>query len=176
MPKRSAALLLFKLTERNGLEVLVAHMGGPFWANKNARGWSIPKGEYEDGEDPLETAFREFLEELGSPAPAGQIIELGDERQPSGKIIRTYAMEGDFDPSNIHSNTFELEWPKGSGRIQEYPEVDRAAWMTGGQASKMLVKGQVPILEALADYLRSHGTAAEQIEKSFAAEGIDTLF
>lgn len=176
MPKRSAALLLFRLPEENGLEVLVAHMGGPFWANKNARGWSIPKGEYEEGEDPLTTALREFEEEMGSTPPTGQVVDLGDKKQPSGKIIRTYALEGDFDTSNIHSNTFEMEWPKGSGRIQEFPEIDRASWMTAGQASEMLVKGQVPIIEALIDYLRTQGTSAEQIQRSFAASTVETLF
>lgn len=176
MPKRSAALLVFRLPESSGLEVLIVHMGGPFWAKKNARGWSIPKGEYEEGEDPLAAALREFAEELGSPPPTGQIIELGDKRQPSGKVIRTYAVEGDFDASEIRSNTFELEWPKGSGRVQEFPEVDRASWMTAGQASQMLVKGQVPIIEALADYLRDHGTSTEQIARSFASNAAETLF
>ena len=97
MPKRSAALLLYRLIDGGGLEVLIAHMGGPFWAKKNARAWSIPKGEYEDGEDPRSAAFREFEEEMGSAPPVGQVIELGETRQSSGKIITTYAMQGDFD-------------------------------------------------------------------------------
>lgn len=176
MPKRSAALLLYRLTESSGFEVLIVHMGGPFWAKKNARGWSIPKGEYDDGEDPRATAFREFEEEMGSAPPPGPVIELGEKRQPSGKIIRTYAMEGDFNASTIQSNTFEMEWPKGSGRMQEFPEVDRAAWMTAGQASEMLVKGQVPIIEALGEYLLAHGASGEQIAKSFALDGAETLF
>lgn len=176
MPKRSAALLLYKLTEGNGLEVLIAHMGGPFWAKKNAGGWSIPKGEYEEGEDPRSTALREFEEEMGSTPPAGQLIELGETKQPSGKIITTYAMEGDFDTSNVHSNTFEMEWPKGSGKMQEFPEIDRAAWMAAGQAAEMLVKGQVPIIEALTNHLQTHGIPAEQIKKSYTSTVEETLF
>lgn len=160
MPKRSAALLLYKLTGDSGLEVLIAHMGGPFWARKNARAWSIPKGEYEDGEDPRAAAFREFSEEMGSAAPPGRVIELGEMKQPSGKVITTYAVEGDFDTSSIRSNTFEMEWPKGSGRIQEFPEIDRAEWMTAARAAEMLVKGQVPIIETLAGYVRTQGGQA----------------
>jgi predicted NUDIX family NTP pyrophosphohydrolase len=158
MPKRSAALLLYKFTENNGVEVLIAHMGGPFWAKKNARGWSIPKGEYEDGEDPRATALREFEEEMGSAPPAGPLIELGETKQPSGKVITTYATESDFSTADVQSNTFELEWPRGSGQMQEFPEIDRAAWMTVDQASEMLVKGQVPIIEALTGHLRTHGS------------------
>lgn len=155
MPKRSAALLLYRRSagehgEQGELEVLVAHMGGPFWANKQARAWSIPKGEYEDGnEEPLAAARREFTEEIGAPPPDGEVTELGECRQPSGKIIVTYAIEGDFDLARFHSNTFELEWPKGSGVMREFPEVDRAEWMSLDRASGMLVKGQVPIIDAL---------------------------
>lgn len=155
MPKRSAALLLYRLVDGAGPEVLIAHMGGPFWAGKDARAWSIPKGEYEDGENPRDAAFREFEEEMGSAPPAGPVTELGEQRQPGGKIITTYALRGDFDASSIRSNTFLLEWPRGSGSMREFPEMDRAAWMTLGQASRLLVKGQVPILDALADRLRA---------------------
>jgi predicted NUDIX family NTP pyrophosphohydrolase len=158
MPKRSAALLLYRLIDGGGLEVLIAHMGGPFWAKKNARAWSIPKGEYEDGEDPRSAAFREFEEEMGSAPPVGQVIELGETRQSSGKIITTYAMQGDFDASKINSNTVLMEWPKGSGNMREFPEMDRAEWMSIEQASQMIVKGQVPILDTLADRLRVSGT------------------
>jgi predicted NUDIX family NTP pyrophosphohydrolase len=174
--KRSGALLLYRLSDSSGLEVLIAHMGGPFWAKKNERAWSIPKGEYEDGDDPKATAFREFEEEMGSPAPNGSVIELGEVRQPSGKIITTYAIEGDFDASNIHSNTFEMEWPKGSGRTQEFPEIDRAAWMNVAQSSRMLVKGQVPIIEALGNYLKGRGVSEEQIAKSASDLNAETLF
>lgn len=157
MPKRSAALLLYRLSERDGLELLIAHMGGPLWAHKEARGWSIPKGEHELGEEPRAAAFREFEEEMGAPAPDGPLIELGEQRQPSGKIITTFALEGDFDSSAVRSNTFEMEWPRGSGTTQEFPEIDRAAWVTPEQASKLLVKGQVPIVAALAGRLAERG-------------------
>ncbi len=157
MPKRSAALLLYRLPDGVGLEVLIAHMGGPFWAKKDARAWSIPKGEYEDDEDPRHAAFREFAEEMGSAPPAGQVVELGETRQASGKIITTYAMLGDFDASNMRSNTFPMEWPRGSGNIREYPEMDRAEWMSIDRAARLLVNGQVPILEALTKYLQAAG-------------------
>jgi predicted NUDIX family NTP pyrophosphohydrolase len=166
MSKRSAALLLYRLPDGTGLEVLIAHMGGPFWARKNARAWSIPKGEYEDGEDSRSAAFREFEEEMGSAPPAGRIIELGETRQASGKIITTYAMQGDFDASKIQSNTFEMEWPKGSGKILEFPEMDRAEWMSLDRAAEMLVKGQVPILEALTDWWGAWGRTHNQWIKS----------
>jgi predicted NUDIX family NTP pyrophosphohydrolase len=155
MAKRSAALLLYRLNDDGELEVLVGHMGGPFWAKKDARAWSIPKGEYED-EEPLAAALREFAEEMGEAPPAGDIIELGENKQRSGKIITTYALRGDYDLQKFRSNTFELEWPRGSGRIQEFPEVDRAEWMTIERASDLLVTGQVPILDVLRDRLRAH--------------------
>lgn len=152
MPKRSAALLLYRITAAGELEVLVAHMGGPFWARKDAGAWSIPKGEYTD-EEPLAAALREFAEEMGSAPPDGQVIDLGEQRQAGGKVIRTYAVEGDFDLASFRSNTFQLEWPRGSGVIREFPEVDRAAWMTADDAAQMLVKGQVPILRSLQEQL-----------------------
>lgn len=152
MPKRSAALLVYRITAAGELEVLVAHMGGPFWARKNAGAWSIPKGEYTD-EEPLAAALREFAEEMGSAPPDGQVIDLGEQRQAGGKVIRTYAVEGDFDLARFRSNTFQLEWPRGSGVIREFPEVDRAAWMTADDAAQMLVKGQVPILRSLQEQL-----------------------
>jgi predicted NUDIX family NTP pyrophosphohydrolase len=155
MPKRSAALLVYRLGD--GLEVLIGHMGGPFWAKKDARGWSIPKGEYEDGEDARSAARREFQEEMGSPPPDGDLIELGECRQSTGKIITTYAVEGDFDLDGFHSNTFAMEWPKGSGTIREFPEVDRADWVPFERASELLVKGQVPIITALRDGLLAEG-------------------
>jgi len=162
--RRSAALLVYRLSADAGLEVLVAHMGGPFWARRDAGGWSIPKGECEAGEDPVATARREFAEEMGSPPPDGEFTELGERRQPSGKIVVSYAVEGDFDLSGFRSNTFSLEWPRGSGKIQEFPEMDRAEWMTIGRASGMLVKGQVPILGDLRDYLIGSGRSADQID------------
>ena len=149
MAKRSAALLVYRLSADAGLEVLVAHMGGPFWARRDAGAWSIPKGECENGEDPLATARREFAEEMGAPAPDGEPTYLGEWRQPSGKIIIVYAVPGEFDVSGFRSNTFTMEWPRGSGVIQEFPEMDRAEWMTVERAATKLVKGQVPILAAL---------------------------
>jgi predicted NUDIX family NTP pyrophosphohydrolase len=153
MSKKSAALLLYRIDETAGLQVLIAHMGGPFWAKKNARAWSIPKGEYEDPEDPLTAARREFEEEMGSAPPDGEMIDLGPRKQPSGKVIITYAVRADLDAGSIRSNTFAMEWPKGSGKIQEFPEVDRAEWMTLDLAREMLVKGQVPILDDLREHI-----------------------
>lgn len=176
MAKHSAALLLFRMHESNGLEVLIAHMGGPFWAKKNARAWSIPKGEYESDEDPLEAAHREFEEEMGSPAPDGDPVNLGERRQPSGKIIVTYALRSDFDLSGFRSNTFSMEWPKGSGEFKEFPEVDRADWMTVARASEMLLKGQVPILESLQDYLRGQGFSDDDLANSLSEKDSDALF
>lgn len=149
MAKRSAALLVYRHAADGALEVLVAHMGGPFWAKREARAWSLPKGEYPDGEDALAAARREFTEEIGSPPPDGPFLVLGECRQPSGKVITTFAVAGDLDLSGFHSNTFSLEWPRGSGRIQEFPEVDRAEWMPIGRAAELLVAGQVPILDDL---------------------------
>jgi predicted NUDIX family NTP pyrophosphohydrolase len=149
VPKRSAALLVYRQRGEGGLEVLIAHMGGPFWARKDARAWSIPKGEYDETEDPLDAARREFEEEIGSPAPEGVVADLGEQRQSSGKIIMTYAVEGDLDLAGFRSNTFTMEWPPGSGQVQEFPEMDRAEWMSLSRAADMLVKGQVPILDAL---------------------------
>ena len=151
--KRSAALLVYRFDAAGGLEVLIAHMGGPFWAKKDDGGWSIPKGEYEPSEPPLAAAQREFEEEMGSPPPVGPYLELGEARQSSGKILITFAVHGDFDPSTFASNTFELEWPRGSGRVQEFPEMDRAAWFTLDVAALKLVKGQIPILAALTSAL-----------------------
>jgi predicted NUDIX family NTP pyrophosphohydrolase len=155
MPKTSAALLLFR-HGTDGLEVLIAHMGGPFWARKDAGAWSIPKGEYTDDEEPLAAARREFAEEMGSPPPAGEPIALGTVTQSGGKAVTTFAVEGDFDLNGFRSNTFELEWPRGSGRVQEFPEVDRAAWVPLAVAREKLVKGQVPVLDALVEHLGSN--------------------
>lgn len=155
MAKTSAALLLYRRAGGGELEVLIGHMGGPFWAKKDARGWSIPKGEYLAGEEePLTAALREFEEELGQPVPRGETVELGTCRQSGGKVITTYAVEGDFDLTGFRSNTFELEWPRGSGKIQEFPELDRVAWLTLDVAREKLVQGQVSILDSLRDQLR----------------------
>ena len=147
--KRSAGLLVYRRGLNSELEVLIAHMGGPLWAKKDSRAWSIPKGEYLHDEDSLAAARREFEEEMGSPPPNGDLIDLGEQRQPSGKIIVTYAVEGDFDLTGFRSNTFAMEWPPRSGQVQEFPEMDRAEWMTTERAAEKLVKGQVPILAEL---------------------------
>jgi predicted NUDIX family NTP pyrophosphohydrolase len=135
--------------QRGGeLEVFLVHPGGPFWAKKDFGVWSIPKGEYLDGENPLEVARREFLEETGSTAE-GEFLELGEVKLPSGKIVTAWALAGDLDPAALISNTCWIEWPPGSGRQIEIPEVDRGAWFTIQQARERLSKGQLPFLSRL---------------------------
>jgi predicted NUDIX family NTP pyrophosphohydrolase len=143
--KRSAGILL-----RRGDEVLLVHPGGPFWAKKDAGAWSIPKGEYEDGDDPRACALREFQEELGTALPEGtELVDLGTVRQKSGKVITAFAAEGDLDTETITSNTFEIEWPPRSGRTQEFPEVDRAAWFSIAEARDKLNPAQAEFLVRL---------------------------
>jgi predicted NUDIX family NTP pyrophosphohydrolase len=151
MPRQSAGLLPFR-RRAGGLEVFLVHPGGPFWAKKDQGAWSIPKGEYEPGEDPLAAARREFAEETGI-VPEGEFIPLSARRQPSGKVVHAWAFESDCDPAAIVSNTFIQEWPPGSGRLQAFPEVDRAAWFPLDLAKRKLVSGQVGIVEELADLL-----------------------
>jgi predicted NUDIX family NTP pyrophosphohydrolase len=147
MARTSAGVLLYRRRE-NGVEVLIGHMGGPFWAKKDAGGWSIPKGEYGEGEEPFAVALREFEEELGSPCPASDFTPLGEVRT-SGKVLTVWAAEGDLDAAACVSNTFDLEWPPRSGRIQQFPEIDRAAWVPVEVAREKLVKGQLPFLDRL---------------------------
>jgi predicted NUDIX family NTP pyrophosphohydrolase len=143
--KRSAGILL----HRDG-EVLLVHPGGPFWAKKDAGAWSIPKGEYDEGDDPRACALREFEEELGSPLPEGtELVDLGTVRQKSGKVITAFAAAGDLDPQAITSNTFEMEWPPRSGRVQEFPEVDRAGWFSIAEAREKLNPAQAEFLVRL---------------------------
>ncbi|MCE0538868.1 NUDIX domain-containing protein [Kineosporia rhizophila] len=149
MATRSAAMLVYRFDHDGDLEVLIAHMGGPLWAHKEDHAWSIPKGLFEPGEDALTAALREFQEEMGSPAPEGPYLELGDTKQSSGKVITTFAVHGEHDVSTFSSNLFEMEWPRGSGQMQWFPEMDRAAWFDLRTAATKLVKGQLPILEAL---------------------------
>lgn len=149
MVSLSAGVLLYRRSEGNGVEVLIAHMGGPFWARKDAGAWSIPKGEYQAGEDPKAAAFREFAEEMGSPPPPGTVIELGEVRQRSGKRVTVFAIEADFDATRVESNTFALEWPTGSGQFGVFPEIDRAEWLAATDAREKLVKGQVEFVERL---------------------------
>src|SRR5262245_47370846 len=148
MPQHSAGLLLYR-RRRGGVEVLLVHPGGPFWARKDEGAWSIPKGEYGPGEDPLAAARREFAEETGAGPPSGDVAALGAFRQPSGKVIDAWAVAGDFDPATLKSNTFTMEWPRRSGKMLEFPEVDRAGWFSPEEAARRLIKGQRPILETL---------------------------
>jgi len=132
-----------------GIEFLLVHPGGPFWAKKDDGAWSIPKGEYEDGEDPLAVAQREFEEELGVRPPKGEVVELGEIVQPSRKMIRVFALEGDLDASDIRSNLFDMEWPPKCGRKQSFPEVDRAEWFTPDRARMKILPGQRPFIDRL---------------------------
>jgi predicted NUDIX family NTP pyrophosphohydrolase len=132
---------------------MLVHPGGPFWQKKDEGAWSIPKGEYGPNEEPLAAARREFEEEIGQPAPSGEPLDLGEIRQAGGKRVRAWAVEADVDVSDITSNTFELEWPPRSGRMQTFPEVDRAAWFDLETAQRKLLKGQLPLLEALVERL-----------------------
>lgn len=164
MPKRSAGILLYRVTADAGLEVWLAHMGGPFWARKDAGAWTIPKGEHDEAEDPLEAARREFAEEMGVPAPDVPLRGLGTFRQPSGKILTVFAAEADFQPERIESNTFTLEWPKGSGRLREYPEVDDARWFPVTDARTRLLRGQLAILDALEESIRAGGRGGPPVQ------------
>jgi predicted NUDIX family NTP pyrophosphohydrolase len=148
----SGGLLLFR-RDPDGPRLLIAHMGGPFWARKDARAWSIPKGECAEGEDPLAAAYREFAEELGLPAPEGAPVDLGEVRMRSGKRIRAWALAGDLDVDAIVPGTFELEWPPRSGRTQEFPEVDRAAWVDPDTARAKLVAAQSAFVDRLVEHL-----------------------
>ena len=149
----SAGILLYRVTDAGELQVWIAHMGGPFWARKDAAAWSIPKGEYEPGEDPFTVARREFEEEIGVPAPAADYAQLGVFRQPSGKVVTVFAANADLAVERVTSNTFDLEWPKGSGTIRQFPEIDDARWASIPEAREKLVKGQVAVLGALAELL-----------------------
>jgi predicted NUDIX family NTP pyrophosphohydrolase len=149
VPKRSAGLLVYR-RRGEGLELLLVHPGGPYWAKKDDGAWSMPKGEYSDDEEPFEVALREFWEELGSPPPPAEgAVFLGERRQPSGKVVSAWAVEGDLDVTAVESNTFEMEWPPRSGRTAEFPEVDRAGWFDPDAARKKLVRGQVPFIDLL---------------------------
>ena len=147
MEKRSAGLLMFR---RRGaeLEVFLVHPGGPFWAKKDAGAWMVPKGEYTDGELPLDAARREFHEETGFEA-SGEFIDLGMVRQASGKLVSAWAFEGDCDPARLTSNLCMMEWPPRSGRMIEIPEVDRGAWYSLAAARSSILKSQQPFLDVL---------------------------
>lgn len=151
MAKLSAGLVMYR-RRGGGLEVFLVHPGGPFWAKKDAGAWSIPKGEYAEGEDALAAAQREFEEETGFVA-RGDFVDLGTVKQPGGKVVRAWAIEGDCDPAELKSNMFEMEWPPRSGRLAEFPEVDRAGWFSVEEARERILKGQLPLLDALVSRL-----------------------
>lgn len=146
MPERSAGLLLFRRRD-TGVEIFLVHPGGPFWARKDDGAWSIPKGLYDDDEDPLAAAKREFTEEVGSGID-GEFTALGEFKLPSGKRLSVWAVEGDLDAASITSNLFEMEWPPRSGKQAQFPEVDRAGWFTPDAARVKLTKGQLQVLDA----------------------------
>ncbi|MFE9995362.1 NUDIX domain-containing protein [Streptomyces avermitilis] len=151
--KRSAGLLLFRHTD-DGIEVLLGHMGGPFFARRDAGAWSVPKGEYEPAEPAWDAARREFQEELGLAPPDGQAVPLGEVRQANGKIVTAWAIEADLDPATVVPGTFTMEWPPKSGRIQEFPELDRVEWFGLDRARAVIVKGQTGFLDRLAEHSR----------------------
>lgn len=156
--RRSAGILVFRRTAGAGtaddlVEVLVGHLGGPFWARKQEHAWSAPKGEHGPDEEPLAAAHREFLEETGRPVPAGDPVELGTVRQSGGKLVTLWAVEGDLDAATLESNTFTVEWPPRSGQVREFPELDRFAWAEVATARELLVKGQLPFLDRLLERL-----------------------
>ena len=148
--RKSSGLALYRRTS-SGVEVLLGHMGGPFWARKDGAAWSFPKGEHDPGEDGEAAARREFVEELGVPVPAGELQPLGSQQQRSGKVVTIWALEGEVDLAAFAPGTFTMEWPKGSGREQEFPEIDRIGWFGLEEAAGKLVSGQRPFLAVLAD-------------------------
>ena len=147
MTKKSAGILLYRF-QNNLTEVLLVHPGGPFWAKKDWGAWSIPKGEFGPGENPLDAAKRELEEETGIK-PEGNFIELTPAKQKSGKLIYTWALEKDIDPADIKSNSFEIEWPPNSGKKKSFPEIDRAAWFNMDEARNKIIDGQVPLINEL---------------------------
>jgi predicted NUDIX family NTP pyrophosphohydrolase len=148
MPRRSAGIVLYRV--RAGTpEVLLVHPGGPFWARRDAGAWSFPKGEYDAGDDPRETALREFEEETGTALPPGDLIELGSVKQKGGKVVSAWAVEGDLDPDTVKSNTFRMQWPPRSGRWATFPEVDRAGWFSPEEAREKLVPAQAEFVDRL---------------------------
>jgi predicted NUDIX family NTP pyrophosphohydrolase len=151
--KTSAGILVYRKKDAT-VEVLLVHPGGPFWAKKDDHAWSIPKGEYQEGEDPLTVAKREFKEEIGQTVPSGDLIELGTAKLGNSKVVSAWAVEGDLDASNITSNTFTIEWPPRSGKQQEFPEVDRAEWYDLSTASHKVHPGLNDFLKRLAGHLK----------------------
>jgi predicted NUDIX family NTP pyrophosphohydrolase len=156
--KRSAGILLFRVVAEEP-QVLLVHPGGPFWAKKDLGAWSIPKGEYEEGEDPRACALRELGEELGSPPAISEeaLVDLGEVRQKGGKLVRAWAAEGDFDPATLSSNTFKMQWPPRSREEREFPEVDRAEWLSPREAREKLIPAQATFVDRLLERLASGG-------------------
>ncbi|HXI25715.1 MAG TPA: NUDIX domain-containing protein [Pyrinomonadaceae bacterium] len=156
MPKKSAGLLLYREgDDDSGIEILLVHPGGPFWRNKDEGAWTIPKGEFDDFEEPLEAAKREFKEELGSPSPVGEYFPLEPIKQKNNKTVHAWAVKGDFDPATLKSNTFSCEWPPKSQRMQEFPEVDRAEWFAPDEARRKIIGAQVALIDQLLTILLS---------------------
>ncbi|MDO8591740.1 MAG: NUDIX domain-containing protein [bacterium] len=157
MKKQSAGILLYR-TKNIQLEVLIAHPGGPFFAKKDSGIWSIPKGLYDDDEDPFDAAKREFEEEIGSPPPDGQYVALGEIKRKDGKSIKAWGVEGDIDEGQVESNFFEMEWPPKSGNKQKFPEIDKALWFEINSASIKLQPAQVEFLKRLAKHFNVNFT------------------
>jgi len=151
--RRSAGVLLYRRTANGGLELLLAHPGGPLFARKDAGHWSIPKGEIEPGEAPIDVARREFEEETGHPVPDGSPIDLGEIRQKGGKYVVAWALEGDLDPAAAHSNTFPFQWPPRSGRWITVPEIDRVEWFAPDEAKARIKETQIPFIDRLLETL-----------------------
>ena len=148
MARRSAGILLYR-RRGDGVEVLLVHPGGPLWARRDAGAWSIPKGEYTEGEDPLAAALREFEEETGQRPPEAKMVALGEVRQRGGKVVSAWAAPGDLDPAAVTSNTFSMEWPPRSGRRRDFPEVDRAGWFDPATAREKLLAAQAGLVARL---------------------------
>lgn len=159
---RSAGILLYRVRDEV-VEILIGHMGGPFWVRRESAAWSIPKGEIEEGEDGLGVALREFEEEIGQPVPSSvDLVPLGEEKQGSGKVVSAWAGSCDLDVSSAVSNTFSMEWPKGSGVFKEFPELDRIEWVEVGLARDRLIRGQVPFLDKLMVGLSESGATLRE--------------
>ena len=147
--RRSAGILLYRRRPTGGVEVLLAHPGGPIWAKRDEGAWTVPKGEFHDNEEAMAVARREFEEETGHPAPDGEALELGEIRQKGGKLVEAWALEGALDPAAAHSNTFPLEWPPRSGRWMTVPEIDRVEWFAPDEARRRIKDTQVPFIDRL---------------------------
>lgn len=150
--KKSAGILLYRF-HNNSIELLLVHPGGPYWAKRDAGAWSIPKGEFDENEDPLDAAVREMEEETGAKV-SGKFMELTPVKQKSGKLIYAWGIEGNFNPGEINSNSFEIEWPPKSGKKISFPEIDKAAWFKPDEAKKRIMEGQIPLIEEIVEKLQ----------------------